>query len=187
VRRADDDISFSRVRIAAGSTLGHTLAAMGLAPRLVADILESAGNVFDLRQIRAGNRLEIGRSPQGRLLAVRYQIDADRMLDVRAAGDGFSADLQPLPSHIQEVSVTGQVRDSLFNAVADAGENPELAMRLADIFGWDWTSIPTRAAAIPSVSWWRRKSILTARAGLRADTSGGIQQQRPRLSSCAFS
>ncbi len=136
-RKAHDDISFSRVRIAAGSTLGRTLAAMGVAPRLVADILESAGNVFDLRQIRAGNSLEIGRSPQGQLLAVRYQIDADRMLDVRATGDGFSADLQPVPSQLKEVNVSGQVRDSLFNAVADAGENPELAMRLADIFGWD--------------------------------------------------
>lgn len=136
-RKADNEISFSHVRIAAGSTLGHTLAAVGVAPRLVANILESAGNVFDLRQIRAGNLLEIGRSPQGQLLAVRYQVDADRMLDVRATGDGFSADLQPVPSEIKEVNVSGQVRDSLFNAVADAGENPELAMRLADIFGWD--------------------------------------------------
>jgi murein DD-endopeptidase MepM/ murein hydrolase activator NlpD len=33
--------------------------------------------------------------------------------------------------------VTGGVHDSLFGAVTDAGEKPELAMRLADIFGWD--------------------------------------------------
>jgi murein DD-endopeptidase MepM/ murein hydrolase activator NlpD len=35
------------------------------------------------------------------------------------------------------VTVTGEVRDSLFRAVSDAGEDPELAMRLAEIFSWD--------------------------------------------------
>ena len=29
------------------------------------------------------------------------------------------------------------IQDSLFQAVTDAGERPELALELADIFGWD--------------------------------------------------
>jgi len=33
--------------------------------------------------------------------------------------------------------VTGSIRGSLFEGIVDAGERPELAMRLADIFGWD--------------------------------------------------
>jgi murein DD-endopeptidase MepM/ murein hydrolase activator NlpD len=33
--------------------------------------------------------------------------------------------------------VSGQLDDSLFNAVEEAGESPELAMRLAQIFGYD--------------------------------------------------
>jgi murein DD-endopeptidase MepM/ murein hydrolase activator NlpD len=128
---------YTSARIAAGSTLGRALAGMGVPPQLVAAITESAGSVFDLRQIRAGNSLEIGRSAEGQLRAVRYRIDDDRVLAVRASGDGFAADVQAVPTQIKDVNVSGQVRDSLFNAVADAGEDPELAMRLADIFGWD--------------------------------------------------
>ena len=33
--------------------------------------------------------------------------------------------------------MAGRVGDSLFNAVTDAGERPELALALADIFAWD--------------------------------------------------
>ncbi len=33
--------------------------------------------------------------------------------------------------------MVGEVHGSLFESVIDAGEKPELAMRLAEIFGWD--------------------------------------------------
>ncbi len=38
---------------------------------------------------------------------------------------------------LETKGVAGEVHGSLFGAVIDAGERPELAMRLADIFGWD--------------------------------------------------
>jgi len=45
----------------------------------------------------------------------------------------------------EEVGVTGRVNGSLFGAVLDAGERPELAMHLAEIFGWDLIFTRTRA------------------------------------------
>ena len=45
--------------------------------------------------------------------------------------------MQTIPSETQTKGVVGEVHGSLFSAVIDAGEKPELAMRLADIFGWD--------------------------------------------------
>jgi murein DD-endopeptidase MepM/ murein hydrolase activator NlpD len=68
---------------------------------------------------------------------VRYRIDADRVLYIRPQGDDFHAEVRTIPSETEEVGVVGQVNGSLFNAVLDAGERPELAMRLAEIFGWD--------------------------------------------------
>jgi murein DD-endopeptidase MepM/ murein hydrolase activator NlpD len=59
------------------------------------------------------------------------------MLSVRPHERGFAAAVQPIPSHTALVTVGGEIRDSLFGAVDDAGEGPELAMRLAEIFGWD--------------------------------------------------
>jgi len=50
---------------------------------------------------------------------------------------GFEAHIQTIPSHTDVVAVAGSIRGSLFNAVTDAGESPELAIRLAEIFAWD--------------------------------------------------
>ena len=68
---------------------------------------------------------------------VRYQIDADRMLYVERQPEGFESHIQTIPSRTDVVAVTGNIRGSLFNAVTDAGESPELAVRLAEIFAWD--------------------------------------------------
>jgi murein DD-endopeptidase MepM/ murein hydrolase activator NlpD len=132
-------------------TLSETLIHEGATPLQAASILDSAQGVYDLRHVRAGNRLEIGRSAEGKLLAVRYQIDTDRVLSIHtgkqlSSGPGaaasayalaFQAEVETIPSHTGVTVVRGEVRDSLFNAVKDAGESPELAMSLAEIFGWD--------------------------------------------------
>jgi murein DD-endopeptidase MepM/ murein hydrolase activator NlpD len=76
---------------------------------------------------------------------VRYRIDMDRELliaplpteGVSKGADKFHSEIQTIPSRIDTAGVTGEIRGSLFEAVIDAGEKPELAMRLAEIFGWD--------------------------------------------------
>ncbi|MGH9592807.1 MAG: peptidoglycan DD-metalloendopeptidase family protein, partial [Bryobacteraceae bacterium] len=60
-----------------------------------------------------------------------------RMLYVDLQPDGAQAHVEPIPSRTDVVEVAGKIRGSLFNAVTDAGESPELAVKLAEIFGWD--------------------------------------------------
>jgi murein DD-endopeptidase MepM/ murein hydrolase activator NlpD len=42
-----------------------------------------------------------------------------------------------IPSYVEVETVSGRLDDSLFNAVEHAGESPEVALRLAQIFGYD--------------------------------------------------
>ncbi|HEX4380467.1 MAG TPA: peptidoglycan DD-metalloendopeptidase family protein [Candidatus Acidoferrum sp.] len=94
--------------------------------------------VFNLRQVRAGNAMTINRSAAGELRELDYRVDLDRMLKVVPAPEGkFSAEVKPVPSKTEVTAVTGQINDSLFKAVAQAGESPELAMRIAQIFAYD--------------------------------------------------
>ncbi|MFZ3380863.1 MAG: peptidoglycan DD-metalloendopeptidase family protein [Candidatus Acidiferrales bacterium] len=113
------------------------LQGLGIAPDAAAHLISSAQSVFDFRHVRAGNRITVGRSILGELREVRYRIDADRVLNIAPQGHDFHSEIQTIPSETKTVGVTGEIRGSLFNAVTDAGEKPELAMRLADIFGWD--------------------------------------------------
>jgi murein DD-endopeptidase MepM/ murein hydrolase activator NlpD len=110
----------------------------GLSPDDAAAATSAAQRVFNLRQIRAGNSLSVNRSADGQLREVDYRIDTDRMLKITPTVDhAFSAEVKLIPSKTEVATVNGQIRDSLFNAVSQAGESPELAMQLAQIFGYD--------------------------------------------------
>ena len=130
-------VLFTERAVPARRPFAAVLQGLGIDPLTASRAAASAQSVFNLRHLRAGNELAIGRSILGELRAVRYRIDADRVLMVSPQGGDFHSEIQTIPSEIQTAGVTGTIRDSLFGAVIDAGEKPELAMRLADIFRWD--------------------------------------------------
>jgi murein DD-endopeptidase MepM/ murein hydrolase activator NlpD len=121
-----------------GQTFSDMLFAAGLDAATVQAILTETRGVFDHRRsFRAGHRVRVGRSTLGEVREILYQIDADRELRI-APGEGrFRAEVQEIPSITETVPVAGEVRSSLYMAVLDAGERPELAMQIANIFGWD--------------------------------------------------
>lgn len=124
-------------RVPNGENFTSALQKLGLNPTEAAGASAAAQHAFNLRQVRAGNTITVGRSVEGTLRKIEYMIDADRMLKIVPDDQGFSAQIEEIPSRTELVAVQGRVDDSLFNAVEDAGENAELAMRLAQIFGYD--------------------------------------------------
>jgi len=123
--------------VKAGENFTAALQKFGLTPTDAANAAAAAQQAFNLRQVRAGNTITVGRTVEGTLREIDYKIDADRMLKIVPDDEGYSAKIREIPSRMEVVAVTGHVDDSLFNAVEDAGESPELAMKLAQIFGYD--------------------------------------------------
>jgi murein DD-endopeptidase MepM/ murein hydrolase activator NlpD len=136
-RMQEQLVLFTEVVIPARLPFQSFLLGVGFTADDAARLVASAQSVFDLRHLRAGNRFVVGRSTLGDLREVSYRIDADRVLRIQPQGNDFHSEVQTIPSETEEVGVTGEVNGSLFGAVLDAGEKPELAMRLAEIFGWD--------------------------------------------------
>jgi murein DD-endopeptidase MepM/ murein hydrolase activator NlpD len=130
-------VHFARHSVPSGRPFATFLEGLGIDSNEATRVVASAQPVFNFRQVRAGNRLEIGRSVHGELREVRYWIDTDRILSIESNGDDFQSKIETLPSETQTIGLTGEIDDSLFQAVVDTGEKPELAMRLAEIFGWD--------------------------------------------------
>ena len=110
----------------------------GLSAEEAANATTAAQRVFNLRQVRAGNSITVNRSAAGELREIDYRIDSGRMLKiVPGDDDAVVAEVKAIPSRTEVAAVGGQINDSLFRAVAQIGESPELAMRLAQIFGYD--------------------------------------------------
>ena len=124
-------------KVPAGQNFVAALQKFGLSAEDAASASAAAQHAFNLRQVRAGNTITVNRSVDGDLREIDYKIDADRMLKITPAQSGFAAEVQEIPSKIEVAAVTGQIDDSLSNAVAQAGESAELAMHLAQIFGYD--------------------------------------------------
>ena len=124
-------------RVHAGENFAAALQKFGLSPAEAAGAAAAAQHAFNLRQMRAGNTITVGRSMEGQLREIVYKIDADRMLKIIPEDNGYIARIHEIPSYPEVVAVDGTLEDSLFNAVQDAGESAELAMRLSQIFGYD--------------------------------------------------
>jgi len=120
-----------------GENFAGALQELGLSVVEVTDATAAAERAYNLRQLRAGNAITVGRSVEGALREINYKIDADRMLHIVPQPRGFSAEVKEIPTHTEVAVASGRVGDSLFNAVEDAGESAEVAMRMAQIFGYD--------------------------------------------------
>jgi len=120
-----------------GENFAGALQQFGLTATEVNDATAAAQHAYNLRQLRAGNAITVGRSVDGKLREIDYKIDADRMLHIVPQSQGFSAEVKEIPTHTEVAVVSGKLEDSLFNAVEDAGESAEVAMRMAQIFGYD--------------------------------------------------
>jgi len=120
-----------------GENFAGALQQFGLSAAEVNDATAAAQRAYNLRQLRAGNAITVGRSVEGTLREIDYKIDADRTLHIVPQSQGFSAEVKAIPTHTEVAVVSGRLEDSLFNAVEDAGESAEVAMRMAQIFGYD--------------------------------------------------
>jgi murein DD-endopeptidase MepM/ murein hydrolase activator NlpD len=124
-------------RLSRGENFAFALQMSGLSPEDAAGASAAAQRAFNLRQLRAGNTIIVNRSAEGSLREIDYKIDADRMLQIVPADRGFSAEVQTIPSTMEVATVSGEIDDSLFNAMEKAGESPELTLQLAQMFSYD--------------------------------------------------
>lgn len=99
-------------------------------------LVRKSKHVFPLHRIRAGRPYSI-RLEDGRFQRFEYEIDFDEKLILRKDEQGFDVRREPIAYDIRTEQVKGTITNNLFEAVEEINERPELAMRLANIFGWD--------------------------------------------------
>ena len=134
---ATPKISFTSVRVPRGVPFASILARMNVDPATAQQIISAAQSVFNFRLLQAGNQLQIGRTVLGAFAELRYKIDPQHTLSVANQNGQLHATVETIPVTRETDPVSGRVQGSLFDAVTQAGESPELAMRIADIFSWD--------------------------------------------------
>lgn len=129
-------------RVPRNGTLAGLLAAHDISSDLVARLIEAARPVFDPRRLRIGHPYRLVVSLDGLLRRFEYHIDNDKFLRVVTRDDqaalAFEAELVPYVKERAEIAMHGEIdrrRSSLVAALEHAGEQVQLAIAMAEVFG----------------------------------------------------
>ncbi len=122
------------------STLEAMLLEQGLQTEVVHTVIDAVRTVFDPRRLRSLQPFSLEQSLDGALRLFEYEIDATSFLRVSPiVGDGgLRAEVLPIPTTVVPASVSGSIDDdtpSLFQSIDAEGEQPDLAIAMAQIFG----------------------------------------------------
>jgi murein DD-endopeptidase MepM/ murein hydrolase activator NlpD len=122
------------------STLEAMLLEQGLQSEVVHSVIAAVKTVFDPRRLRSMQPFSLEQTLDGALRLFEYEIDAASFLRVRtlSASEGLHAEVVPIPTTVVPASVSGSIDDdspSLFQSIESAGEQPDLAIAMAQIFG----------------------------------------------------
>lgn len=136
------DREIIEARVPRNATLAGLLKGHSLPDPVVNTIVETARSAFDLRRLRAEQPYKLVRSIDGLIKEFEYQIDADRFLRVfdRGGRQSFAAEVRAYEKDRALVALEGTIdaeRTSLVAALEHAGENIQLAIAVAEIFGGD--------------------------------------------------
>jgi murein DD-endopeptidase MepM/ murein hydrolase activator NlpD len=126
--------------VPARSTLDSMLRAHGVAASTVGEVVAAARVVFDPRRLRSLQPFLLERTTDGLLRLFEYEINDDSFLRITRspdADDRLRAEVLPIPKTLEQATASGEIGDatpSLFQSIDAAGERPELAVALAEVF-----------------------------------------------------
>lgn len=138
------DRTTTEARVPSHATLAGLLVANHFSANLAAEVVASVRGVFDPRGLRTDRTYRLTRALDGSFRAFEYDIDADRRLSVamRGVSDSgqpiFDVGVTTTPHVIERRAIETEIsreHPSLIGSLDAAGENVELALRLADILG----------------------------------------------------
>ena len=131
-----------QARVPRRATLDSLLRQHQISADRVNAIVRSAASVFNPRQLRADRPYRLVLSFDGFLREFEYEIDANRFLRIisrdRDRPDVLDAEVVPIEKQSEVVAIRGRIdaaHPSLIAAMGESGENIQLAMALADVFG----------------------------------------------------
>jgi murein DD-endopeptidase MepM/ murein hydrolase activator NlpD len=148
--RAGGDIALARelttieARIPRHATIESLFRRFNFSHELTTSAIDAVRAVFNPRELRADQSYELTRTLDGLFREFRYMIDTDRLLRVvqvaGAAGGAaaVNAEVVTLPKDVEVTAVAAEIgreHSSLVGALEAAGQNVQLALQLAEIFG----------------------------------------------------
>jgi murein DD-endopeptidase MepM/ murein hydrolase activator NlpD len=118
-------------------TLDKILTAGGMSRSESALLAGELGKSIDLRRLRPGHIVRFHYDATGVVDSVQMKISGWGDVNAIRKDTGFEVTKTAAVLRKEESTVTGNVRSSLYEAVREAGEGPQVVQQLIDVFQWD--------------------------------------------------
>ena len=118
-------------------TLHGVLTAGGLSRSDSSLLASELARSIDLRRLRPGHLVRFHYDRTGAVDAVQMKITGWGQVGAVRNGTQFEVKAEPAVIRNVETTVSATINRSLYEALRDAGERPQLAQQLIDIFQWD--------------------------------------------------
>jgi murein DD-endopeptidase MepM/ murein hydrolase activator NlpD len=120
-----------------GETLSEILESHGLAPAEIDALVKQIKPVFNPAKIVSGRTIKITYDPTGSFRSFDYPMDENQYLLVTRRGTAYLAEKKSYPYEVRTASISGVIGEHLYGTLLAMGEEPELAIALEQVFGWD--------------------------------------------------
>jgi murein DD-endopeptidase MepM/ murein hydrolase activator NlpD len=122
-----------------GGTIVGVLGEHGITAGQVYEIAAAMRPVFDFRNARPDDFFALERNDENEVLSFEYRRGRSDIFRAERHEDGhYLASHAPAPLERRVLQLGGVIETTLFAALVDLGEHPELVNELADIFVWDF-------------------------------------------------
>jgi murein DD-endopeptidase MepM/ murein hydrolase activator NlpD len=120
-----------------GDTLDSVLVAGGLTSPETVALTRQMGQSVDLHRLRPGNLVRFHHDERGAIDSVEFKVVGWGEVDALRNGGGFDVTPRLAETREVETTISATIDRSLYEALRNAGENPQLVQQLVDVFQWD--------------------------------------------------
>jgi murein DD-endopeptidase MepM/ murein hydrolase activator NlpD len=120
-----------------GESLYASLTSSGLDASNVIEVLDALGAEVNLRSCKPGDSYTADVSRDGAIAALCYRKGIRERFRVRLDSTGYVVSKDDIPLVAVTRRVEGVILSSPWEALLDIGEDPQIALKLADVFAWE--------------------------------------------------
>ncbi|HJX31696.1 MAG TPA: M23 family metallopeptidase [Thermodesulfobacteriota bacterium] len=134
---ADIQINSMQGKVESGDTFCSILSDQGFSSLTIAECVEAFKPVFNCRKLSPGDEYTIKTDGKGNFCKLTIKTDLVTIYHLRKEGEKLLPSKDKVYLHKKITKVSGVIEDSLFGAIAKAGEHDQVAIDFAEIFAWD--------------------------------------------------
>lgn len=117
--------------------LANALSKKGLPADLIHNLTQSLSKVLDLRRCKPGDFFKLLATPEHNLILFEYQNGLMEKYKVENKEGEMIASTLPVKLNKMVMGLEGEIKTSLWEAMSDDCESPELILKFSDIFAWE--------------------------------------------------